>query len=99
MSVGVGVWNQLPASDLESKSAKIQNFLFPYVSVGGGSGINYQLLVLSLNLLKSKMSYIREGIWNELPTFDQESKSAKIQNSLSGGSGTNFQLLILSQIC
>ena len=72
---------------------------------GGVSGTNFQLLILSLNLLKSKIpcvSWGGGGVRNQLPTFDPESKSPKIQNSLcqlgggGGGSGTNFQLLILS---
>ena len=59
---------------------------------GGGFGTNFQLLMLSLNLLKSKIPYVSGGgvgVWNQLPTFDPESKSAKIHKSLCkwGGGG------------
>ena len=54
--------------------------------VGGGGGVggtNFQLLMLSSNLLKSKIPMFgREGgWWNQLSTFDAEFKFAKIQNS------------------
>ena len=57
---------QLPAFDAESKSAKIQNSLCTQgwrVGGGGGGGgggfmtANFQLLMLSPNLLKSKIPY------------------------------------------
>ena len=69
---------------------------------GGGSGINFQLLIPSLNLLKSKIPYVSgEGGGGLDPTFDPESKSAKIQKSLCQPGGwkgprTNLQLFILS---
>ena len=51
--------------------------------------VNFQLLMLSPNPLKSKNPYVPggwsvgEGLHNsQLPTFDAESKSAKIQKSL-----------------
>ena len=71
---------------------------------GGGrvvGGTNFQLLMLSSNLLKSKIP-MSSGGGNQLSTFDAEFKFAKIQNSYvqwGGGGGaveTNFQLLILS---
>ena len=138
---GEGVHDgQLPTFDAESKSAKIQkslctqwggrgcvtvNFqllmLSPnplksknsFARCGRGRGCvmaNFQLLMLSPNLLKSKSPYVRMGSGgthdSQLPTFDAESKSAKIPKSLySGGGGgggrgrcmmANFQLLMLS---
>ena len=77
ISGGRGVQTQLPTFDPESKSAKIQNSL----SVGGGSSRpNFQLLILNLNLLKSKIlfvtwrgaNYVRHlvRIWGELQNFD-----------------------------
>ena len=68
--VGGGVGgNQFPTFDAEFKFAKIQN---PHIQgrwVGGGWGVggtNFQLLMLSSNLLKSKISMFRVGgggIW------------------------------------
>ena len=53
---------------------------------------NFQLLMLSSNLLKSKIPMLRVGGWvvgvggNQFPTFDAEFKFAKIQNShVEGG--------------
>ena len=46
---------------------------------GRGSETNFELLILSLNLLKTKFPYVhfeRGGIQDQLPTFDPESKSA-----------------------
>ena len=69
---------------------------------------NFQLLVLSPNLLKSKSPFMagEGGVHNgQLPTHDAESKSAKIpkvplhQGGGGGGSAfmmANFQLLMLS---
>ena len=59
---------------------------------GGVGGTNFQLLLLSPNLLKSKIPMSGGGgggWWNQLSTFDAESKFAKIQNShvLWGGGG------------
>ena len=63
---------------------------------GGVGGTNFQLLILSSNLLKSKihMSGREEGRgggrgdwWNQLSTFDAEFKFAKIQNSHFVGEG------------
>ena len=53
---------------------------------GGGvvGGTNFQLLMLSSNLLKSKIPIFDWGggcWWNQLSTFDAEFKFAKIQNS------------------
>ena len=82
---------------------------------GGLRETNFQLLMLSPNLLKSQIPMSDGGGgggWgvgvggNQFPTFDAESKFAKIQNShvwWDGGGGgggglveTNFQLLMLS---
>ena len=55
---------------------------------GGGSGTNFQLLILSLNLPKTKFPYVHYGgvggggVHDQLWTFDPESKSAKNWNSL-----------------
>ena len=72
---------------------------------------NFQLLMLSPNLLKSQIPMLgggrgegEGGWWNQLPTFDTEFKFAKIQNSrvqwgMGGGGGIggpNFQLLMVS---
>ena len=96
---------QLPTFDAESKSAKIPNYLYDR---GGGGFIsaNFQLLMLSPNLLRSQIAYMVGGGGggvhdDQLPTFDAESKSAKIPNSLYGGwrggfMTINFQLLMLS---
>ena len=58
---------------------------------GGVGGTNFQLLILSLDFLKSKIPMSRwggGGWWNQLSTFDAESKFAKIQNShVRGGGG------------
>ena len=59
---------------------------------------NFQLLMPSSNLLKSKIPMLRVGGrvgGNQFPTFDAEFKFAKIQNShVEGGgggvAGTNF---------
>ena len=69
---------------------------------GGGRGVagtNYQLLMLSSNLLKSKTPMYGGGgrgwgWWNQLSTFDAEFKFAKIQNSYVqwGGGGWWNQL-------
>ena len=73
----------------------------------GGEGVrgsNFKLLMLSSNLLISKIPMSGEGEggwWNQLSTFDAEFKFAKIQNSYVWGGGglvggTNFELLIPS---
>ena len=81
----------------------------PYTLGGGGWGgfmtTNFQLLMLSPNLLRSQIPYNGGGGggrgWfhdGQLPTFDAESKSAKIPNCLYGWEfmTTNFQLLMLN---
>ena len=85
---GVGR-NQFLTSDAEFKFAEIQNSQVEGRWVGGVGGTNFELSMLSPNLLKSKipMSRVRGGSWwNQFPTFDVESKFAKIQNSqVEGG--------------
>ena len=78
--------------DAESKSAKIKKN--PNSLYGGGRGLvtNFQLLMLSPNLLKSQISYtVGGGVGDgQLPTIDAESNSAKISNFLYnwGGGGS-----------
>ena len=100
---------QLPTFDAESKSAKILNSLYGVGGGGGGVklGPNFQLLMLSPNLLKSQISHMVEGgggCWDSTSnfSFDAESKSAKIPNFPYGGwwgeevlGPPNFQLLML----
>ena len=76
--------NQFSTFDTEFIFAKIQN---SHVEVGWGGGgrlveTNFQLLMLSPNLLKTKMPCPvgRGGWWNQFPTFDAESKFAKKKN-------------------
>ena len=92
---GRGDWgglveNQFPTFDAEFKFAKIQNSHVEGGWVGrwgGIGGTNFQLLMLSQNLLKSKIPVLRVGggggggLGNQFPTLDTESKFAKIQNS------------------
>ena len=51
---------------------------------GGVGGTNFQLLMLSSNLLKSKIPMSSGGggwgWWNQLSLFDAELKFAQIQN-------------------
>ena len=90
---GVG-GNQFPTFDAESKFAKITN---SHVQLGGGGLVetNFQLLMLSPNLLKSQIPMSDWGWqwWKPISkTFDGESKFAKIPNShvcLGGGVGGN----------
>ena len=58
------------------------------MSDGRGGGLvepTFQLLMLSSNLLKSKISMSGRGEggnwWNQLSTFDADFKFTKIQNS------------------
>ena len=74
--------NFQPTFDAEFKFAKIQN---SHVQGGGSGGLvetNFQLLMLSSNLLKSKIPMFRVGEigGNQFPTFNAEFKFAKIQN-------------------
>ena len=79
-----GWWNQLSTFDAEFNFTKIQNSHFG----GGVGGTNFQLLMLSSNLLKSKIPIFgRGGWWNQLSTFDAEFKFVKIQNSDFWGGG------------
>ena len=98
---GGGVGNDwFPTFDVESKFANIPNSHY------GGRGLamtNFQLWMLSLNLLKSQ-SPIMVGVGvgdDQFPTLDAEFKFAKIPKSYDGEVGgglvmTNFQLLMLS---
>ena len=77
-----GSWN----FDAEFKFAKIQN---SHVE-GGGRGA-HGILMLSLNLLKSKIPMLRVGGGGSLWNFDAEFKFAKIQNSqVEGGRGASW---------
>ena len=63
---------------------------------GGGSvETNFQLLMLSSNLLKSQIPMSRVGgrevSGNQFPTFDAEFKFAKIQNSHVQGWGEGWK--------
>ena len=61
---------------------------------GGFPATNFQLLMLSPYLLKTKFPYVQCG-WgssDQLPTFEAESKSAKNQISLLSGAGSSDQL-------
>ena len=102
---GVGD-DQFSTFDAEFKSAK--TLKSHYGGAGGLVMTNFQHLMLGPNLLKSQ-SPITVGAgggggragYNQFPTSDAESKSAKILKShYSGGGGgvvmTNFQLLIRS---
>ena len=88
---GGGVRFQLSTYDAEFKSPKIPKFHF---FGGGGSwvlGSNFQLLMLSPNLLKSQSLISGGRGWDAI--FDAESKSAKIQKSYiweGGGGGCQF---------
>ena len=77
--------NQFPTFDAEFKFAKIQNSHVEGGWVAGGrvGGTNFQFLMQSLNLLKSKIPMSRVGggcWWNQFPTFDAESKFALKKN-------------------
>ena len=85
--------NPFSTFDAEFKFAKIQNSHVQWRG-GGFGGTHFQLLMLSPNLLKSKISMSMGGRgevwWNQFPTFDAESKFAQIQNShvcWGGGGG------------
>ena len=79
--------NQFPIFDAEFKFAKIQNSHVEggWVVEGGLVETNFQFLMLSSNLLKSKIPMLRVGgggaHGNQFSTFDAELKFAKIQNS------------------
>ena len=89
---GVGFHgNQFLTFDAEFKFAEIQH---SHVRLGGGfMETNFQLLMLSSNLLKSKIPMSGEGggvgfHGNQFLTFDAEFKFAEIQHShvrLGGG--------------
>ena len=85
--VGWGVGgNQFSTFDAESKFATIPNSHVQGGGVGRGLvGTNFQLLMLSPNLLKSQipMSIVGGRVvgGNQFPTFDAASKFAKIPNS------------------
>ena len=63
------------------------------ISIFGEEGVsNFQLLKLSPNPLKSQIPYTVRGdqVGIQLPTFDADSKSAKIPNSLYGWEGCQW---------
>ena len=84
------ILNEAPPIGAQSGSRiyQSQNFLTPLGDgggTGGGRGEGIQLLMLSPKMLKSKI-HIFTGGWagwgrGWQPTFDAESKNAKIQNS------------------
>ena len=96
----VFIRNQLSTFDAEFKFAKIQKIT---CLVGGGmedgvGGTNFKSLMLTSNLLKSKIPMSSggegggRGWWNQLSIFDAEFKFAKIQNSHVGRGGWWTQL-------
>ena len=67
-------------------SPHLQKLKIPCVWWEGGSMLPFQLLMVSPNLQKSKIPYVwwrGGGGQVDFPTFDTESKSTTIQNSLS----------------
>ena len=73
--------------DGEFKFAKIQN---SYVEGGVGGWGGSRKLMLSSNLLKSKIPMLRVGGWEGvLMEIDAEFKFAKIQNSYVEGGGAH----------
>ena len=88
---------QLPTF-VESKSAKIPNSILGREE--GCMTANFQLLILSPNLLKCQSPVGGgEGVHDgQLPTFDAESKSAKIPKS-GGGGGVHDGQLPTSNFC
>ena len=90
-SGGGGVFAEF---DAEFKFAKIQN---SYVEGGWGGLWN---LILSSNLLKSKIPMLRVGEGGGFTEFDAEFKFAKIQNSyVEGGGGGVCRIWCWVQIC
>ena len=74
------MWDQFPTFDGETKSLQVPNSLY---GSGGARGYvtTFQLLMLSPNLLNPKFPiWWGRGGAGQLPTFDAESKSAKILN-------------------
>ena len=79
---GGGWWNQFPTFDAEFKFAKVQNSHVEGGWAGVVGGTSFQLLMLSPNLLKSKIPMSGGwvgggGRWNQFPTFDAESNLLK----------------------
>ena len=72
-----GVGESRPNFQLLMPSLNLLKCKIPY---GKGRGRqNFQLMMMSLNLIKSKISHISgRRVQAQLPTFDAESKSAKI---------------------
>ena len=60
------------------------NSIHAYVE-GGGRFMEFDVLMLSSNLLKSKIPMLRVGGWGGFTKFDVEFKFAKIQNSYVEG--------------
>ena len=88
---GGGVRTQLPTFDAESKSAKIPKSQSPIlVEKGRGFGSNFQLLMLSPNLLKSQNSImmgLRGLDQTQIPAFNAGFKSDKIPKYHYRGGG------------
>ena len=81
-SGGRGYLDNVPTFDTESKSVKSK---IPHVWCGGGGGTwpMFLFLMLSLNLLNPKFWMSLWGRYlTHVSTFDDESKYAKMQNSL-----------------
>ena len=80
--------------DAEFKFAKILN---SYIEGGGWGGGGSWNLMLSSNLLKSKIPMLRGEGW--LVEFDAEFIFAKIQNSyVEGGWGSSWNLMLSSNL-
>ena len=84
LTLGYDSDDQFPTFDAKSKFAKIQKSDY---SGRGFMLTNFQLLMLSPNLVKSQSSItMLGGGWTtQFPTFDAKSKSSKIPKSHYGG--------------
>ena len=71
---------QLPTFDAESKSAKISKSLYVWGGGGGGGSVtaNFQLLMLSPNLLKSQKIFGRGFVENFLSFLTKIATAKKL---------------------
>ena len=83
-----------PTFDAESKNAKIPHSHLFQVWEGGGLAANF--LMLSPEMLKSQIHIFADGRGGQQPTFDAESKNAKIPHSHFYRGRVGCQVLILS---